>query len=96
MPILYESNPSLPIFRTEKTPCYTNDIVDIILGKIFNQDMVATMSPLRVMQNASFLIDWTKIGHWKDPLSDILGHWSQSKTTRSYFDAKKPKVDKGN
>ena len=63
VPRLLENNPSLPIFRTENTPCYTNDI---ILEKTFNQDMVATMSPLRVMQNASCSIDWTKIGHWKD------------------------------
>ena len=91
MPKLYENNPSLPIFRSENAPCYTNEIVGIILEETFSQDLVATMTPLRVMQNASFLIDWTKIGHWKDPLSDMLGHWNHTKTKRFFFDAKNPK-----
>ena len=91
MPKLYENNPSLPIFRSENAPCYTNEILGIILEETFSQDLVATMTPLRVMQNASFLIDWTKIGHWKDPLSDVLGHWNHTKTKRFFFDAKNPK-----
>ena len=75
----------IPIYLHENVPCMTAKIAKLIIKGEQEQTLICTRNPLQVESNASFLISWKSIGHWKDPLADMLGHWVHIRTKKSYF-----------
>ncbi len=75
----------IPVYSRENVPCMTAKIAKLIIKGEQEQALICTRNPLRVESNSSFLISWKNVGHWNDPLADMLGHWVHIRTKKSFL-----------
>ena len=56
-----------------------------LLLKQFPKSAIAKRNPPLCNKNAVFLINLSNLGHWKDILWDLHGHWKHSKIEKFRF-----------
>eukprot|EP00112_Aurelia_sp_Birch-Aquarium-sp1_P016585 Seg3779.2 transcript_id=Seg3779.2/GoldUCD/mRNA.D3Y31 product="hypothetical protein" protein_id=Seg3779.2/GoldUCD/D3Y31 len=84
--IFYNNDQQTPVYRKgDRSPCGTKDISSLIITGNVPINKICTVNPVFINHNVTFFVDGTKLSHWKDCLSDILGKWKHTKTKAFHY-----------
>ena len=72
---LYNDNPNLPVYQYTKCRYNVQTIVEILLNSKLSLSKIATTRPVSIQDNATFVVDLSKLQKKEDIRADDLGSW---------------------
>lgn len=89
----YKGDVTTPVFSWSKSAFSSQDIVKILLAS-YEPEYLCVSPPVNVENNASFLVDCSKLANKDDIKCDDMGAWSHKGSPKRFFVIKKTKDNK--
>ena len=79
----YDNDKTLPIYKVMDSGIKTLDAVKDLMSNI-DEKYICSSVPSDISKNVCFILNENKLGHWKDAMSDNMGTWRQTCTSKKY------------